>query len=167
MTFNYMVTIKGDYNGSFVFETYADLMEWMSTNYFKYHDRYSYLTNNITNIEPLSIGTECHVLGYDDTIFTIEEFKKISEHNYVCLLSSGIYVDISKCTAIKKDDPYSYYEVTLSIKKTDSADSKSISQIIPHKDASFMDEIVSKTMLYSLTKEFDENLFQKIYWTTK
>lgn len=97
MVFKKCVRVRGGLGSSFVFESSEDVNNWIETELPELEDKYGKLEYTISDLDGLSEGDECHVVGEGSDVFIIEGVFKYSNNRWGFALDSGWSEEVAKC----------------------------------------------------------------------
>lgn len=95
--FTKRITTRGDLMANFVFETQAQVDDWIRDEFPKLEIKYDGLTYDVSDLPGLKVGDQCNVYGEADDVFTIVDLVKWDEHRYGFVLDIGCVEEVAKC----------------------------------------------------------------------
>ena len=97
MIFTRCVTLTGEYNATFVFQTQKAMEKWIASELPELEKRYGTLEVNTRTLQGLKVGDSCKVVGDGDLVYVIRRIREYSPNNYGFILDSGWVEPVYKC----------------------------------------------------------------------
>jgi len=97
------VRVSGKFNSNFVFKSETELNDWLDKDLKELQKEYSELNVQITDLDGLNIGDECHVIGDGDEVYRIIGIKNYSPNRFGFILNSGWAEEVAKCYKTRKE----------------------------------------------------------------